>query len=212
MPLIQPPPTYALPILVDEKTGQAAFNPIWLKWFIDFTGIINAAGGTSLADIINQTSPVLSLGGSADSGGSDDGMTIPGPQGLQGIQGLKGDTGSQGPKGDQGIQGPQGVQGETGATGATGPKGDTGLQGPQGIQGETGPTGATGAKGDTGATGPQGETGPQGPQGIQGIQGPKGDDGNTNVFIQDTNPAVSGNYVWYETESGNLKTIWVNIE
>lgn len=43
----QPPPTYALPILVDEKTGQATFNPIWLKWFIDLTGVINSAGGGS---------------------------------------------------------------------------------------------------------------------------------------------------------------------
>jgi len=41
----QPPPTYALPVLVDESTGKAVFNPIWLSWFIDLTGFINSAGG-----------------------------------------------------------------------------------------------------------------------------------------------------------------------
>lgn len=41
----QPPPTWALPVLTDEKTGRSVFNPIWLKWFVDLTGIINASGG-----------------------------------------------------------------------------------------------------------------------------------------------------------------------
>lgn len=43
--LFQPPPTYALPIIVDEKTKQATFSPIWLKWFLDLVGVINASGG-----------------------------------------------------------------------------------------------------------------------------------------------------------------------
>lgn len=41
----QPPPTYALPILVDERTKVPQFNPIWLKWFLDLTAVINASGG-----------------------------------------------------------------------------------------------------------------------------------------------------------------------
>lgn len=41
----QPPPTYALPILVDERSGTAQFNPIWLKWFLDLTSILNSLGG-----------------------------------------------------------------------------------------------------------------------------------------------------------------------
>ena len=47
----QPPPTYALPILVDEKTNKAIFNPIWLKWFLELTGVISSigTGGTSIA-------------------------------------------------------------------------------------------------------------------------------------------------------------------
>lgn len=42
----QPPPTWALPVLVDERTQKSSFNPIWLKWFVDLTGVLNAAGGT----------------------------------------------------------------------------------------------------------------------------------------------------------------------
>lgn len=44
----QPPPTYASPILVDERTKTAQFNPIWLKWFLDLVGVINNTGGGSL--------------------------------------------------------------------------------------------------------------------------------------------------------------------
>lgn len=48
MAAIQPPPTYADPVLVDERTGKSKFNPLWLKWFVDLTGIINNAGGTTV--------------------------------------------------------------------------------------------------------------------------------------------------------------------
>lgn len=41
----QPPPTWANPILIDEETKAATFNPVWLKWFIDLVGVINASGG-----------------------------------------------------------------------------------------------------------------------------------------------------------------------
>lgn len=41
----QPPPTYADVVLVDERTGRAKFNPIWLKWFVDLVGVVNASGG-----------------------------------------------------------------------------------------------------------------------------------------------------------------------
>ena len=47
--------------------------------------------------------------------------------------------------------------------------------------------------------------------GDKGAPGDDGKDGNTNVFIQDTDPALSTPYVWYQTENGLLKTIWVNI-
>lgn len=47
MSAFQPPPTYALPVLVDEKTGRAQFNPIWLKWFVDLGGALTALGAGS---------------------------------------------------------------------------------------------------------------------------------------------------------------------
>ena len=40
----QPPPTWALPILVDEKTGKALFNPVWLKWFVDLSANLGPGG------------------------------------------------------------------------------------------------------------------------------------------------------------------------
>lgn len=69
----------------------------------------------------------------------------------------------------------------------------------QGVPGPQGPIGATGPKGD------KGDTGPQGPQ------GPAGSSGTGNLFIQDTDPALGTAYVWFQTEAGSLKTVWVNI-
>ena len=47
MPDIQPPPTYAEVVLIDEQK-RARFNPIWLKWFVDLAQILNDTGGTTL--------------------------------------------------------------------------------------------------------------------------------------------------------------------
>lgn len=38
-------PTYADVILVDEVTKKAAFNPIWLKWFLDLGAFVTDSGG-----------------------------------------------------------------------------------------------------------------------------------------------------------------------
>ena len=43
--IFQPPPTYALPVVVDEITGRSIFNPIWLRWFLDLSKGLNAGGG-----------------------------------------------------------------------------------------------------------------------------------------------------------------------
>lgn len=51
MPVFEPPPTYANPVLIDEKTKTATFNPIWLKWFLDLTQALNSGGGTSLGTV-----------------------------------------------------------------------------------------------------------------------------------------------------------------
>lgn len=56
MSVFEPPPTWADPTVVDEQTGKARFNPIWLKWFIDFTAVINASGGGSGGIVHNDTS------------------------------------------------------------------------------------------------------------------------------------------------------------
>lgn len=43
-----PAPTWANPVLVDERTGQSEFNPIWLDWFLrlqQLLSILDAASG-----------------------------------------------------------------------------------------------------------------------------------------------------------------------
>lgn len=41
----QPPPTYADPVIYDDKTRRQQFNPIWLKWFLDVAQYISVNGG-----------------------------------------------------------------------------------------------------------------------------------------------------------------------
>ncbi len=45
--VFQPPPTWALPVIVDKTSGQGVFNPIWLKWFIDLSKNLLPAGAGS---------------------------------------------------------------------------------------------------------------------------------------------------------------------
>lgn len=45
-----PAPTYADPVVVDEKTGKNQFNPIWLKWFLDLTAFVSSSGSGSTVD------------------------------------------------------------------------------------------------------------------------------------------------------------------
>jgi hypothetical protein len=47
--IFPPPPTYADPTIVDERTGKNQFNPIWLKWFLDVAQIMTQLGGNALA-------------------------------------------------------------------------------------------------------------------------------------------------------------------
>lgn len=54
MPVFQPPPTYANPVLeeIDPATGRtkAGFNPVWLKWFLDLAAALSfvpGGGGSS---------------------------------------------------------------------------------------------------------------------------------------------------------------------
>ena len=56
MAVFQPPPTWAEPVIVDNKTGKAAFNPIWLKWFLELVSVINDSGGGGGSIAHNSTS------------------------------------------------------------------------------------------------------------------------------------------------------------
>ena len=51
MSKFQPPPTWALPVIVDKTTKEGFFSPVWLKWFVDLSGALSAdagyAGGTT---------------------------------------------------------------------------------------------------------------------------------------------------------------------
>lgn len=47
MARFEPPPTWAAPVLVDEKTGRAGFSPVWLKWFVDLTSQLGPTGAGS---------------------------------------------------------------------------------------------------------------------------------------------------------------------
>ena len=76
MSSFQPPPTWALPILVDEKSGKAIFNPIWLKWFVDLsanlsstgtpTGYVRNSGGATVGNFVTWAN---SLGTQVADGG-----------------------------------------------------------------------------------------------------------------------------------------------
>lgn len=49
MPVFEPPPTWANPVLVekDKLTGKdkGGFNPVWLKWFVDLAAGFSGQGG-----------------------------------------------------------------------------------------------------------------------------------------------------------------------
>ena len=52
MSTFQPPPTYAEVVLVDpENKKPPRFNPVWLKWFLDLSQNLGAAGGGSVSSV-----------------------------------------------------------------------------------------------------------------------------------------------------------------
>lgn len=63
MAQFQQPPTYADPVIVDERTGKSKFNPIWLKWFLELIQVINASGGGSGSIVHNDTTSKQGGGG-----------------------------------------------------------------------------------------------------------------------------------------------------
>jgi hypothetical protein len=41
MPLLQPPPTYEIPIQEDQFSQTLTFSPLWLKWFLDLAQAVS---------------------------------------------------------------------------------------------------------------------------------------------------------------------------
>lgn len=58
MTVFQPPPTWADPVIVDEETKKSAFNPVWLKWFLDLVQVINDSGGGGGTITHNSTASI----------------------------------------------------------------------------------------------------------------------------------------------------------
>ena len=48
MSSFQPAPTWALPVITDERTGKSVFNPIWLNWFLALAQLLDDSGGTAI--------------------------------------------------------------------------------------------------------------------------------------------------------------------
>jgi len=61
MSKFQPPPTWALPVVVNEATREAYFNPIWLKWFVDLSRELGPGGATSGTGTVTDVA-ALTLG------------------------------------------------------------------------------------------------------------------------------------------------------
>lgn len=59
--VFQPPPTWALPVIVEETTGKAIFNPVWLRWFVDFSANVGTggAGSGSVISVNTKTGEVI---------------------------------------------------------------------------------------------------------------------------------------------------------
>ena len=64
MAVFQPPPTWAPPVIQDERTGESQFNPVWLNWFVELTAALGPSGGGSVTSV-SGTSPITSTGGVA---------------------------------------------------------------------------------------------------------------------------------------------------
>ena len=62
--VFQPPPTWAMPVIVDRTSGDAAFNPIWLKWFIDLGKSLGVGGGGSVSSVSLTLPTELTVTGS----------------------------------------------------------------------------------------------------------------------------------------------------
>lgn len=53
-----------MPVVIDEVSGKAAFNPVWLKWFVDLTANLTS-GGTSGITSVTGSAPITTSGTTA---------------------------------------------------------------------------------------------------------------------------------------------------
>jgi hypothetical protein len=65
---LNPAPTYADPVIVDETSGKAKFNPLWLKWFLDVVQILNNLLTQSANGVVNHELLAGLLGGDSANG------------------------------------------------------------------------------------------------------------------------------------------------
>ncbi len=77
MSTFQPVPTYADPVIVDQKTGRSSFNPVWLSWFLtlsngglpsnlnNVTGTLGILNGGTGANTFTNHGVVLGHGNAA---------------------------------------------------------------------------------------------------------------------------------------------------
>ena len=193
-----PPPTYAEMFVYDSVTQGVAFNPIWLKWFVDLaavltslTGIVTTSGTINVFDA-THVGLVPASGGGTTNFLRADGTFAAGTAGPPGVAGPPGQLGMTGAMGGFANDGDDGIDAWSipGQTGPMGPLNTTVIL-LDGQDGEDGMLvrGATGATGVVGPTGPvfsidgedgadgmaipgnQGTTGPQGLSGFQGTPG-----------------------------------------
>ncbi len=61
----EPAPTYADPVIVDETSGKAKFNPLWLKWFLNVVQVFDTLFAQSQNGSINHELISGLLGGDA---------------------------------------------------------------------------------------------------------------------------------------------------
>lgn len=67
--VFQPPPTWAMPIEINELTQEAHFSPVWLKWFLDLTEVLNAVGGgAGIVSSFNTRTGAVTMEGSDTAG------------------------------------------------------------------------------------------------------------------------------------------------
>lgn len=53
-----PPPTYAEPV-IETADGHYAFNPVWLKWYIDLTTLLNVFATSGTPAVVNGSGQIV---------------------------------------------------------------------------------------------------------------------------------------------------------